>query len=119
MIHAACALLSISGFIGRGLLIAFDSPLMERKWIKIVPHVVDTVLLATALAMVVGLAINPLETPWLMAKIVALLIYIGLGFVVMRLAKTKAVRMVAWVAAIAVFAYIVTVAVTKNPLFFL
>ena len=119
MIHAACALLSISGFVGRGVLIACDSPMLGRKWIKIVPHVVDAVLLATAVAMAVGLAINPLETPWLMAKIVALLVYIGLGFVVMRLAKTKPVRMAAWVAAIVVFAYIVTVAVTKNPFFFL
>ena len=93
--------------------------MLGRKWIKIVPHVVDAVLLATAVAMAVGLAINPLETPWLMAKIVALLVYIGLGFVVMRLAKTKPVRMAAWVAAIVVFAYIVAVAVTKNPFFFL
>ena len=118
LIHALCALLSISGFVARGILIALDSPIMTRKWIKIAPHTVDTVLLGTAIAMVVGLGVSPWATPWILAKIVALLVYIGLGFVVMRFGKTKPVRMGAWVMAILVFGYIAGVAVTKNSLLF-
>ncbi len=116
LIHVTCALLSISGFIGRGVLIALDSPLMGRRWIRVVPHVVDATLLGSAIAMVVALDVAISQTPWLQAKIAALLLYIALGFVVMRFGRTKAVRMAAWVAAIAVFGYIVAVAVTKNPL---
>ncbi len=115
-IHMVCALLSISGFIGRGVLLATASPLMDRRWIKVVPHLVDTVLLGTAIAMVVGLGISVWSTPWLLAKIAALIVYIGLGFVVMRLGRSRRVRVAAWCLAIVVFGYIVAVAMSKNPL---
>ena len=119
LIHMLCAMLSISGFVGRGVLLATHSPVMQRKWIRIVPHVIDTLLLGTAIAMVVGLGLSVLSTPWLLAKITALLVYIALGIVVMRGGKSPRLRIAAWLAAIVVFAYIVAVAVTKNPVLFL
>jgi uncharacterized membrane protein SirB2 len=51
-----------------------------------------------------------------LAKIIGLLVYIGLGLVALRPGRPTAVRAVAWVAALATFGYIVSVAITKNPL---
>ncbi len=115
-IHVLSAAISILGFFLRGMLMMFESSLMQTRWIRVIPHFVDTVLLVTAISLAVQFGFSPANSPWLTAKIIALLVYIGLGFVALRLGKTKQVRIVAWVAALVVFAYIVAVALTKSPL---
>lgn len=115
-LHMLCAVLSILGFIIRGGMRLADSPMLQRKWIRIAPHVVDTVLLLTAFGLLATLHLNPLAQGWLLAKIVGLILYIGLGLVVMRFASTRAIRATAYIAAIVVFGYILVVARTKTPL---
>ncbi len=92
-----------------------DSPSLQQRWVKIAPHTVDTVLLASAIALAWQLGISPLAAPWLAAKIVALLLYIVLGTVALKRGKTKRIRLLAWLAAQGVFFYIVSVAVTHDP----
>lgn len=118
LVHLSCAGLSILGFIARGILMMLESPVLKTRWMKVVPHVVDTTLLATAIILVVQQGISPVATPWVMAKIIALVIYIGLGLVALRLGRTKLVRISAWLAALLVFSYIVAVAFSKSPLIF-
>lgn len=113
-IHVVCALLSISGFIGRGILMIKGSPLLKARLVKITPHVVDTVLLASAITLASQWGLSALQMPWLMAKIMALLLYIVLGSLALRPGRPQAVRILAWIAAIVTFVYIVSVAVTKN-----
>jgi len=117
-IHVACALLSISGFMLRGILMLRDSAMLQMRLIKIAPHIIDTLLLGSAIWLAVQYGLSPGDNPWLLAKIVALLVYIGLGTVALKRGKTKQIRFVAWLAALLVFAYIVAVAVTKSPLVF-
>ena len=114
-LHMACALLSITGFFARGLLMIKDSPLLQARFVKIAPHIIDTVLLVSAIVLASQWGLAALQMPWLLAKIVALIVYIVLGMIALRRGRTKSVRVVAWLAALAVFAYIVSVAVTKNP----
>jgi len=113
-IHIVCALLSISGFVGRGLLMIKGSPLLTVRWVKVSPHIVDTVLLASAIMLASQWGWSALEMPWLVAKITALFVYIGLGSLALRPGRPKSVRVMAWLAAIITFAYIVSVAMTKN-----
>ena len=91
-----------------------DSPRLRDRWVRVVPHTNDTLLLFAAVAMLVVGGINPLAQPWLIAKILGLLAYIGLGTVALKRGKTKALRIKALVAAVGVFAYIVAVAITKQ-----
>jgi uncharacterized membrane protein SirB2 len=112
--HIATVHISLALFLLRGLWMLRESPRLREGWVRVVPHVNDTLLLAAAIAMLVAGSLNPLEQPWLMAKILGLLAYIGLGTVALKRGRTKAVRVKALVAAIAVFAYIVAVAVTKQ-----
>jgi uncharacterized membrane protein SirB2 len=116
IVHVSTALLSISGFIFRGILRFRGSDLVNRKWLKIAPHIVDTVLIISAIILLIQSGLNLLTTPWLMAKIIALIIYIALGLIAFRFGKTRTVRLLAWCEAILVFGYILSVAVTKNPL---
>lgn len=115
-IHLLAVLLSISLFMVRGVWMLLESPRLGQRWVRIVPHVVDTVLLLSAIGMLVLMRLNPLLLDWLTAKLVALLVYIGLGMVALRYGRSKPIRMVAWLAAVATFAYIVAVAYTKQVL---
>lgn len=92
-----------------------DSPSLQQRWVKFAPHTVDSVLLASAIALAWQLGISPLAAPWLAAKIVALLLYIVIGSVALKRGKTRRIRIIAWLTAQAVFIYIVSVAVTHNP----
>jgi uncharacterized membrane protein SirB2 len=115
-LHVSCALLSGAGFFFRGVLMLRESVWLQARPVKIVPHVVDTVLLASAILLASQWGWAALQMPWLLAKIIALLVYISLGMVALRAGRTKTQRVWAWCAALSVFAYIVAVALSKNPL---
>ena len=112
--HVICVALSYAGFALRGIWMMRDSRLLERRWVRVLPHVVDTLLLASAIALAVLLKQYPLVEPWLTAKVVALLLYIGLGMVALSYGSTRRLRIGAWIMAQAVFLYIVGVALTRN-----
>ena len=118
LIHQSCALASLLLFVLRGIWMLQASPLRDQRWVKILPHAVDTVLLASAVALTLMLQQYPLTHAWLSAKLLALLAYIGLGLVALRYGKTRRVRVAAWIAAMSVFAYIVSVAFMHDPLGF-
>jgi len=118
IIHMSFVLLSISGFFARGVLMIRDSGLLQQRWVKTVPHAVDTVLLLSAVILASQWGFAALGMPWLQAKIGALLVYILLGVVAIRPGQSKPIRIGAWLSAMLTFAYIVGVAVTKNPLVF-
>jgi len=115
LVHVASAALSIFGFIVRGVLMMLESAIMKARWIRVIPHFIDTVLLLTAITLFVQYGLSLFDTPWVMAKIIALLIYIYLGFIALRLGASKQKRIAAFFAAIIIFSYIVSVAVTKTP----
>lgn len=115
MLHMTCAVISILGFILRGSLKLQGSALVETKFLKIAPHIVDTVLLVSAIALAITIGQYPLVDGWLTAKVIGLLLYIFLGVVTLRIAKTQSLRAIAFVLAIVVFAYIMLVARTHNP----
>lgn len=118
LIHVACALFSITGFIARGILAIQESPRLSRRWIKITPHINDTVLLVSAIFLAIQAGISPLEQTWLAAKIILLILYIFLGLVTLRIAKTRQSRILAFVAAVVIFGYIVAIAESKSLVFF-
>ncbi|MEH6580602.1 MAG: SirB2 family protein [Halioglobus sp.] len=114
-VHMICAFLSLGGFALRGYWMAVDKPIMSHRVVKTLPHVLDTLLLSSALGMLYIWQLSPFETTWITAKILALLVYIALGMVAMRFGKTKKIRIAAWLAAMVTVIYIVSVAFTKSP----
>ena len=113
-LHIATAILSIAGFIVRGIWMMFSSPLLQQRWVKIAPHVNDTILLVSAIALVMMTSQYPGSLAWINAKIIALVVYIALGFVALKPSRPMNVRIIAWCLAIITYAYIVWVALTKN-----
>lgn len=115
-LHMTCAALSGSFFLVRGVWMLRDSAMLKQRWVRIAPHVIDTVLLASALVMVVWSGQYPFVQGWLTAKVLALIAYILLGTVALKRGRTKGTRTMAFVAALLVFAYIVKVALTRQVL---
>jgi uncharacterized membrane protein SirB2 len=114
-LHVALALLTAVGFVARGVLAFADSQLRNTKWMRIAPHVIDTVLLACGITLAVQLSLSPLANGWLMSKILGLLAYIGFGVMTMR-AGSRPLQLVGFVGAIASVSYIFAVAYTKQVL---
>jgi uncharacterized membrane protein SirB2 len=113
-VHIACIFTSYSLFFLRGIWSFRGLPVIHTRWVKIVPHVVDTCLLASAVALAFSIHQYPFVDSWLTAKVVGLLIYIVLGMIALRYGKNKNVRISAWLAAQAVFFYIVLVAMNHE-----
>ena len=114
LVHITSIAVSYVLFFVRGVWMMRDSPRLNGPWVKAVPHVVDTVLLVSAIVLVVMLRQYPFESGWLTAKVVGLIVYIVLGTVALKRGRTKSQRVAAWFAAQGVFIYIVLVAVTKT-----
>lgn len=115
LVHMTAVAVSFAGFFARGAGMLRGASWVRGRLARTLPHVVDTVLLASAIALAWMLRLNPLDAPWLAAKIVGLLIYIWLGMLALRPGRSPVVRGSAWVAALVVFGYIVAVAWTKSP----
>lgn len=114
-VHVTSVIVSYTLFFLRGLWMQRASPMLRQRWVKITPHINDTILLTSAIMLAVLTHRNPLVESWLAAKIIGLLVYILLGLTAFRLGNSKQSRMRAWIAAQVVFIYIVSVAITKNP----
>lgn len=115
MMHVGAVALTLTLFLLRGGWMLRQDARLTRRWVRIVPHVVDTVLLASAIWLAVRLGQAPLRDPWLTAKVAGLLAYIVLGSIAIKRGRTRAARSAAFVLALATFAYIVAVALTKRP----
>ncbi len=117
-VHVATVVVSYCLFVVRGAWMLADSPLLAKRWVRVVPHVNDTILLAAAIWLTTIIGQYPGTTAWLTAKVTGLIVYILLGTVAIRRGPTKPIRAAAWVAAQLVFFYIVAVALTRdaNPI---
>lgn len=113
-IHLATIVITLALFLLRGVWRLTDSPKLNQKWVKIAPHINDTILLASAIGMLIVANLNPLDHGWIMAKILALLAYVVLGTIALKRGKTPLARNLAFVGALAVFAYMIAVAVSKQ-----
>ena len=116
-LHIASVALSGGLFLLRGIWMLRESTMLQQRWVKIIPHIVDTLLLTSAIIIVIMSGQYPFAQDWLTAKLLALFAYIGLGTVALR-GRSKVVRVWAFIAALAVFSYIGSVAITRQVLVF-
>lgn len=114
--HVGAVILSGTLFYIRGRWMLRGSPRLQQTWVRVVPHLIDTVLLLSAIALTLRIHQYPLTSNWLTAKVLGLLLYIGLGMVALKRGRSRQVRRLAWLAAMAVFLYIVAVALTHHAL---
>jgi len=116
-LHITLAVISVSLFTLRFAWLMLNSEQLNRKWVKITPHIVDTLLLVIGAIMVVQLAINPFEQVWLAEKLLALAAYIFTGVYTLKFAKNRTMQIFGYLGAMSWVIIIVRIAVTKETMF--
>ncbi len=114
-IHVGAATVSFLLFCVRLYWSIHDMSMLQRGWVKVIPHVVDTVLLLAGISLMLMLRAWPQQQAWLAVKLVGVLVYIGLGTVAIKRGHSARVRRLAGLLAIAVFVLIVGAAWTHSP----
>ncbi len=114
LIHVGTVYITFGLFLVRGIWMLLDSPRLQDRWVRIVPHLNDTLLLTAAIAMLIVGGLNPLDNPWIIAKILGLLLYIFLGTMALKRGKTKGQRILYFIAALATIGWLIAVAITKQ-----
>ncbi len=112
--HLTVLALSFLLFFVRGYLMMRESPISKHRALLITPHIVNLLLIGSGIGLAVFLHLSPGNQPWLAVKLVALILYIALGILTFKHPKL-AVRKILWLSALIVFAFIVSVAQSKNP----
>lgn len=117
-LHVTCVVLSGLGFGLRGCWVLRESPLRLHRLTRVVPHIVDTLLLGSALSMAWMSGQYPFVHGWLTAKLFGLLAYILFGMMALKRGRTKAIRVRYFALAVLAYLFIISVALTRNPLLF-
>jgi len=118
-LHVTCVVTTFLLFLVRGAWMIQGTLRHQGRWVRVVPHVIDTVLLASAIAMVILLGQYPGTAGWLTAKVIGLLLYIVFGTVALKRGRTLPLRIAAFTGALVTFGYVVSVALTHDPRGFL
>jgi uncharacterized membrane protein SirB2 len=116
-IHLLFVALLVVSFVGRVVIAEFRPAALSQKWLRIVPHVLDTLLLLSGIALVFQGNWLAADYGWIVAKILVLSVFIGFGMLAMR--KVGKVRLLAFAGALICLLYITEVAISKQALFFL
>jgi len=114
-LHVALALLTAASFAVRGYWMLARSPHLQAPAARWLPHVVDSLLFLTGIAMAVALSVSPLTQPWFAAKLVAIVVYILLGLIALKRGRTYRHRAIAFTLSLAVLAYVFAVALSRDP----
>ncbi len=117
-LHMTLAAISVALFTLRFVWLLRHSVMLERKWVKITPHIIDALLITVGIAMAVKLLINPMEQLWLAEKLLALAAYIFTAFYTLKLARNRTMQFIGYFGAIGWILLVVRLAMTKTPLFF-
>ncbi len=114
-IHVSCVLLTGVLFITRGVWMLRDSGLLQKPIVKVLPHIVDTVLLVSAISLMFQTQQFPITYDWMTVKFAALFTYIVLGVFALKRGKTKTHRLAFFIAALLTYGFIISVALTHYP----
>ena len=115
IIHMSFALISLTSFLLRALLMFTDSPLLRHRAVLITPHIIDTVFLLSGFTLAFMVNLGMFSHSWLALKIVLLMCYLLFVGIALNRGTTKRVRTVAFGLAIVTFVYIVGIALHKSP----
>ena len=113
--HISLVLVSGALFTLRGLAVLQGQPWARRRAVRMLSYGIDTTLLGAAVLLLVILELNPLLTPWLLTKLVLLLVYIVLGSMALKRARSQQHRLYYLLASLLCYGFMLSVALTHSP----
>ena len=116
-LHLTAIALSLLFLILQVVAQVMDSKMKDAKWLKVLPHIINTVLIITAVGLCVTSAQYPFVHDWVTSKLIGLVAYVLLAIVAVKWARTNAMRVFALIGAVAWLVLTGKVAISKAPLF--
>ncbi|NTS75993.1 SirB2 family protein [Catenovulum sp. SM1970] len=116
--HLTLVLISVILFSLRFFWLMRQSPTLQAKWVKILPHAIDTLLLLSAVGLMMTIQQYPFQVPWLTEKLIAVILYIVCGVATFKWAKNNKARIVAFILSWSWVVVAAKIAVTKQALIF-
>ena len=113
-LHILTAALSVTLFTIRFLLLVRSPTWQPNRWLKVLPHVNDSLLLILAILLCIIIQQAPLLTPWLTEKVAAVILYILAGMFALKWSKTRLSKIIWFIIAIFMFAYAANIAINKG-----
>jgi uncharacterized membrane protein SirB2 len=114
LVHIAAVLASGGLFFLRGLALHLGARWAMAAPLRYLSYTIDTVLLTAALMLATILHQYPFVHGWLTMKVVLLVVYVVLGSYALKRGQTTRVRVICWIAALVVYAFIISVARTHD-----
>ena len=112
-LHMACAVLTLLGFSLRGYWMLTESAMLQKKAVKILPHIIDTLLLLSAIMLVIVTGFYPFVVGWVTLKLFLLVAYVVLGTFALKRGKTKQSRTLFFIASLVTVLTIFAIAAIK------
>lgn len=113
-LHIICVAAAFALFFVRGLWLMQSYPESQEKWVRLLPHGVDGLLLLSGVAV---LAMLPKGWPgdWLTVKLALIVVYAALALYLFRRAQALASKLVLWLLGMLLFLFLTTIAVLHHP----
>jgi uncharacterized membrane protein SirB2 len=115
-VHLLMVVLSVSFLLLRFAMSLKPAAILQTRFFKIAPHVIDTLLLLSAVMLMLALQQYPFVNPWLTEKFLAVLAYIALGVMAFK-GRTAPIRWICFLGALGWLGLVLRVAITKQPVF--
>ena len=115
-VHIAAVLASGGLFFLRGLVLHLGGQWAMAAPLRYLSYTIDTVLLTAALMLATILHQYPFVHDWLTVKVLLLVVYVVLGSFALKRGRTRNARVLFWIAALVVYAFMISVARAHHPL---
>ncbi|KGJ91056.1 SirB2 family protein [Thalassotalea sp. ND16A] len=116
--HMFLAALSVALFTFRFALLMTNPDKLKQKWLKICPHVIDTLLFTLGIIMMVTYSLYPGQVDWMTEKLVAVVAYIFTGYYTLKLARNNTMRVIGYLGAMGWVILVARIAMTKQNFLF-
>jgi len=113
MLHVGFALISITALALRFWWNWRKPEVIPGLWLKIGPHINNALLIISAFALAFLLALSPHSQPWLMNKLIFLVLYVVLAILAVKPTFSLKVRAGAFISAFVIFMAMAHIAVSK------
>jgi uncharacterized membrane protein SirB2 len=117
-LHMSLAAISVALFCLRFALLMTNANLLKNRWLKVLPHIIDTVLFLIGVVMMVKLAVYPGQVDWISEKLIAVVAYIFTGYYTLKLARNNMMRIFGFLGALGWVILVVRIAITKQNFLF-
>ena len=119
-LHLTSVALTISLFTLRYWWRWSNNPRFQARWVRVLPHIVDSVLLLSGVGLIALTGYLPftVKGAWLTEKLFGVIIYIGLGFIALGRHRPRGQQagFIAFMLGLVVLYIIIKLAATKVPI---